>query len=337
MNGTFGMPWFAFSPKRFFLYAPLNEGEGGGADKDEKDEGLDETLDKIADKVAKDMGLDADGKKKDDKKDDKKSKDKDKDDEDEDEDDEDDEDDDDDDDEDDEDEDLNESQLAEAKTLFKVLNGPKAKEGLIALVRAAGLDLKEGETTTKKEEKKITKTIKEVVKEKLGKKYEFLSEDLGDLLQELFEEFKEEATSDIRKDLSARNEKEVRAEIASAYQDTIALYDKVPNKVLKEVLRIQQAEEMTLGPKTDPRKYFKAVVVMAAENLGVTLVKKQASSSTTSKQATRKADRTLSDLNNRRQKGGAEHKSASESARVKTLDEIIKDSAAKVEEQMATK
>jgi hypothetical protein len=72
---------------------------------------------------------------------------------------------------------------------------------------------------------------------------------------------------------------------------------------------------------------------MAAENLGVTLTKKAA----TSKQTTRKADRTMTDLNSRRQKGGAEHKEGTRSTQVKTLEDIIRESAEKVEAQMSVK
>lgn len=331
MNGHFGQPWFAFK------YAP-DEGVGSGGG------GIDKTLEDVANKVAKDMGLNDDGTKKGKEKDEadeadeedeeggekkgdkgekkekKKSKDAD-----------------DDDDEDDDEDELDEASLAEAKTLYKVLNGPKAKEGLIALVRAAGLKLEEveeGDEISETDKKKVTKTIKAFVKERLGDKYEFLSEDLGTLLEDLFKEFGDKGSEDIRADLKERRVKEVRQEIKSAYDETLASYESVSEKVLKEVLRIQQAEELVLGPKTDARKYFRAVFTMAAENLGVALAKKTA----TSKQTTRKEkDKVISELNSRRQRGGTEHKEGTKSTQVKTLEDIIKESAEKVEAQMSSK
>lgn len=318
MNGIKGLPWFSF--KSYFVYAPPDD--GGGTEDETKEEtkeetSLDDKLKATADKVAKGMKLDENGKKKDEKKDDEKDEKDQKD-----------------DDEKDTEDELNAEQLLEAKKLFKVLNNPNtALDGLKALIGAAGLKLEEGEKVTKKEQEKVTKTIKEFVKERLGgKPYEFLAEDLGDMLEGLFKEYGENSVKEIKKDLNERREKEIRSEVQTAYESTLAKYENVDDKILNEVLRIQNEGELVLGPKTDASKYFKAAFHMAAENLGVTLKIKASTKQETTR---KKADATISNLNSQRQRGGAEHKDASKSSQNKTLDEIIRDSAEKVEAGLA--
>lgn len=168
---------------------------------------------------------------------------------------------------------LTPEQLVHAKTLLKLLSNPKtARSALTTLATSAGLELTE--IQTKKEEKEAKKTIKEIVQAKLGSKYEFLSAELGDLLQDLFETQVIEKTKDIRDKVANSETRDRINEIKTAQQQVLAEYSNIDAAILQEVVRISKEEELLQGKNVSDAKFFKSCLILAADNLNKSLVKK---------------------------------------------------------------
>lgn len=296
--------------KRFLLFVEDGaEGAGGGEGKDEKDATEDKSISQSIDDAAAQVEEEL---KKDDKdgKDDADDKDSESDDSDEDEDEE-------------EEKDLTAEEALHAKNLFKLLTNDKTSAATLkTLVMQAGLELKDIET--KAETKIAAKTIKERIREGLGDDYKFLGEKLGTVIESVLADAVKEQTKDIRE----RQEKQINdttLQIVKAAQASVTSeYTKIPTNVLEEVLRIQVEQDILPG-KATPERYFRTCLTMAAENLGVQLVKKPASTS-----ASDGKKREKSPLENLSESRGS-HKEGVNTTQVKSINDAIAKAVDQVE------
>lgn len=215
----------------------------------------------------------------------------------------------------DEEKELTDEEKVHAKTLFRLLTNPKsAPNALRTLVEQSGMKIQEAET--KKEETKIIKSIKEMVKEELGEEYKFLGDKLGTVLEKLIVSQVKEQTKDIRERQNAEADQRTMETVKAAQEKVKSEYVQVSDKVLREVLRIQEEGEAVVGPKTSAEKFFKTCVIMAAENLGITLVKKAPGTKVETK------ERSKSPLDKLSESRGS-HKEGVKSVQVKSMDDAI--------------
>jgi len=228
-----------------------------------------------------------------------------------------DEDEDDEDEEEDEDEELTPEQAKQAKNLHRLLTNPETAEATLrALAAQAGIKI-EGATSEKKADKAV-KSISEMVKEKLGSDYKFLGDKLANIFEELLPNIIKEQTKDVRDKLAATEERALLAEVENAQTSVKAQYVRVPDKLLREVLRIQTEGEMAPGAKSTPEKFFKSCLITAAENLNYKLIKKEAKPDVT----TEGKKKEKSPLDNLEESRGS-HKEGVKSTQVKKLDDAI--------------
>lgn len=224
--------------------------------------------------------------------------------------------------------DLTAEELVHAKNLFKLLSNDKtALTTLKTLASQAGIELKDVET--KKDEKVAAKTIKDRIKEGLGDDYKFLGEKLGTVIETVLADAIKENTKDIR-DKQANDQKlALNERIKTENAAVSAEYVEIPTRVLQEVLRIQTDQEILPG-KSSPGKFFKACLTMAAENLGVTLVKKPTSNAA----ETKKRDKSpLDALSESR----GSHKEGVRSTQVKSTNDAIARAVEQVDAEFADK
>jgi len=249
--------------KRTLLFVDDGPADGAGGESEGKDDvkaekSLSGSIDAAAEEIEKELRKDEKDEK-DDKSDDSDDKNDESKDDDEDEDDE-------------KEKELSAEELIHAKNLFKLLNNEKTAVGTLkTLANAAGVELKDVET--KKEVNVAAKTIKDKIREGLGDDYKFLGEKLGAVIESVLADAIKDQTKDIRE----KQENDAKAATMNAVKDAqvkvSSEYVEIPTRVLQEVLRIQVEQEILPG-KAAPEKFFKTCLTMAAENLGVTLVKK---------------------------------------------------------------
>lgn len=169
-------------------------------------------------------------------------------------------------------EDLSAEELNQAKSLFKLLNNKDtALSTLETLVKASGLDLTKATVAEKKE---VAKTIKDIVKDGLGDEYQFLNERLADVIEKAVSQLVDEKTKDIREGRENDKVERLKNTIDTAQKNVLSSYEKVPDKVMIEANRILTAGELTPHEKSDPEKFFKSLLLAAADNLDVPLKKK---------------------------------------------------------------
>lgn len=164
-------------------------------------------------------------------------------------------------------------EIRDALNLSKALNGPRGKDLLKILAREAGLL----DSSTKEEKKEIKRTVKEVIKEKLGSDYQFLADKLGDALEEVIKSNKDADVEEIKSRLDAREKADLSKEIDSALTNAIGRYEDVPKKVMTRFNELIDEMPPTPG-KTDPAKYFKRLITLAADETDTELVLKSSDS-----------------------------------------------------------
>lgn len=254
---------------RFLLFVDDGAGDGAGGEGDAKGDAkasLHSSIDDAADEIEKEIGKGkGDGK---DEKDEASADDDDKD---------------DDADEDDEKEkELSAEELIHAKNLFKLLNSKETGVNTLkSLAASAGLKIEE--ITTKKEETAAVKTIKDRIREGLGDDYKFLGDKLGTILESVLSDAVKEQTKDIRDKQTLNEQNVLKEQVKTAQESVLGEYKSVPTKVLQEILRIQVEGEMLPGTKSKPETFFKACLIMAADNLKYDLVKKGSADTSTRK------------------------------------------------------
>jgi hypothetical protein len=276
-----------FDERIFFYYAP-DDASGGGSDNDESnEEGTDENTEKgekesatkvrTLDDIIKESAEEVEGKKsfkgtEDEKEEKEKEEEEDKEDKDEDK-----------EEEEEDEEELSAEQLKHAKNIFKLLsNKSTAKDTLLLLAKNAGLNLDEG--TTKKEEDKLKKTIKDIIVDKLGDKYKFMSEALGEALELAMKDAIESRVKQVEDRQAARDQQQLIKDIETAQQKVLSQYSiSKPKTLMAEIVRIQEEGEYRPKAGTSHEAYFKACMMIAAENLDIKMVKKGTSSTTTNK------------------------------------------------------
>ena len=229
--------------------------------------------------------------------------------------------------EDEEDEDeLSEEEQLHAKNLFKLLKNPTTqRQALETLVKAAGISDK----SDKEEVKTVKKTIKEVLAEKLPN-YKFLAGELGDALESILSDAIDEKTKDIKATLTKEAEDRQKAEVQTAQEKVFAEYAEVPDKVLVEMERITRTQELMPGKDMTPEKYLRALVRIAADNVSIDLIKKDAK--TTKKENTMNRNRT--DAMSRLASARVTSEEGKKVTQVKSLDDAINEAARLVEEKM---
>jgi hypothetical protein len=290
-----------------FVDDDADKGAGGDDKKDKEDDlSVDDAVDKAVKDLDKDDSSDEDKEESEDKEDSE------------------------DEDEKDEEDDLDEEQQKTAKNIFKLLNNPKTSiEALRTLAAQAGLKLSEIEN--KKDETAAKKTIKDIVKDKIGSKYSFLAEDLGDLLEDLFNTQVTEKTKDIRTKLDAADHQALVDKITAAQDKIIGEYVEVPNQVLKEFVRMQEAGEIMPGKNQPPDKFIRAGIREAAENLKISLVKK---SSSRSESTNTKKRSPLDELSSKSRNSAESSKDGVKSTQVKNINDAISQAVEQVSKQM---
>src|SRR6266705_866343 len=224
-------------------------------------------------------------------------------------------------------EELSDEEIKNAKNLFKLLKNPlTAKETLTMMVRAAGLTPE----STKQEEKATTKTIKDIVKEKLGKDYEFLSEKLSDVLEDVVTKVTNERVSKVESEIAAQKDENLKEKIAAAQQKVISEYREVSDAVLREADRILSEQELIPGKNSTPEKFFKTLIMTAAANKNVNLIK---NTSASSDQDSRR-EKNARDVNALLSSGRVTSSEAKKSTKVKNLDDAIREASRMIEESL---
>lgn len=223
--------------------------------------------------------------------------------------------------------DLNEEQLAHAKTLFKLLNDPeRSKETIEVLARAAGIKM--GEIETKKEETKAIKSIKEMIEEEMGDEYKFFGSKLGNAIEKVLKHAIDENTKDLRESTQNLTNTQIKSEAIKVQNEVLGEYAQVPAQVLREMLRIQKDEEVSLGPKGNYKTFFKTCLNLAAENCGISLIKK-GNSKTDDNKGEKKKSSPIDALNNR-----GSQKEGKKDVQIKSYKDAIELAIEEVESKM---
>ena len=170
-------------------------------------------------------------------------------------------------------EDLNEEQLNFAKTLFKALNNSDPniqRQTIKVLASAAGLDLKEVET--KQEVKKVEESLLDLLKAGLGE-YDFLAEKLAPVLDKVLKKTIDDNTKDIREALKEEKLSKFRNEVSSGIDAAFDEYENAAeNKDLKDEV-VKLMDNFKPNKNISHKDYFRSLIVLAANNKNIALVK----------------------------------------------------------------
>lgn len=176
------------------------------------------------------------------------------------------------DDEDEDDSGLTEEEQKQAKDLFIALKDPsKGRVILQAMADEAGIT----KTSTTVEKKEAQKTIESILEAALGEHFPTLSKILGPALKEAVELAAENKVADLRATVAQNQQEKVLERVNSARDTALSMYENSEDpKLLTEVLSLMNQYHPAKG--SDPVKYFKSMLVMAADNLDIKLIKKTA-------------------------------------------------------------
>ena len=223
---------------------------------------------------------------------------------------------------------LSEDETQVAKDLFKALKDPEAAKIVIeTLAKSAGIKIAEIET--KKEEKAAIKSIKDTVIAELGEDYKFLADKLGSVMEKVVNEAIDNKTKDIKATLEANAKNEQKKALGEALDFAWSGYQNVDTKIQNKVYEL--AEEIHPKEGSDPAKYFDRLTKLAAEELGVTLIKKESKSIN---QQDRRDSNRRDSQNRISQEDKADEKITNALSNKPTLDEAIRRGMANAEKEL---
>lgn len=192
------------------------------------------------------------------------------------------------------------AELAKAKDILRIFKDPAARKAfVISLAKQEGIT----EDSTKKEVKDAARTIKSIVKKHMGSDYEILSDKLEGMLSEFSDLIDEERIKPVREGLTKSETTRIQNEAAKGYDEAIGEYSNA--KELEPAIA-KLTEEIRPTEGQSAKSYFKRLLIIAAEEKGIKLTKKDAKSSSTANFSAARRDANRKDASSRLASEGAD-------------------------------
>lgn len=162
-----------------------------------------------------------------------------------------------------EEDELSETELVEARNLYKALKDPKTSSAVIsALAHQTGI-LSKVPPAAGRETTEAKKDIRDLLKEGLGTEYAFLADRLGPAIEKVLEQEREEHESR----LEEVRRTGIEANVVSAF-DRLARETKGESRKL-EAKMTQLSEEIPIGPGMSIDRYLKVLFTQARQEVSL--------------------------------------------------------------------
>lgn len=163
-----------------------------------------------------------------------------------------------------------------ALNLFRALNDPENGALMLeALARKAGKKLQD--VASKEDQHDLASAIETLVSNELGDDFKMLAGKLSSILKKVIPGAVKASQADLEARMVTQERERVAREVKNAMNEVFDSYESIPKAVEKAMGRLMDEMPPTPG-KTDPTKYFKRIVKMAADEIGFKLVSKDGDS-----------------------------------------------------------